>query len=78
MCRPAMTTPMGSHGADRSSERRHPLVGRAASSNERSLLTRDRRAERIYRLLGVTYRLVDERRFPRRRTAVGTLVLAHS
>lgn len=34
------------------------LVGRAAVSNGRVLLTRDRRAERVYRALGVTYEVV--------------------
>ena len=35
------------------------LVGQAAVTNGRTLLTRDRRAERTYRSLGVGYRLVD-------------------
>ena len=35
------------------------LVGRAAASNRRTLLTRDRRAERTYRSLDVEYRFVD-------------------
>ena len=35
------------------------LVGQAAIANRRTLLTRDRRAERIYRSLGVEYRFVD-------------------
>lgn len=35
------------------------LVGQAALSNRRILLTRDRRAERTYRALGVEYRIVD-------------------
>lgn len=35
------------------------LVGQAASTNGRTLLTRDRRAERTYRSLNVDYRLVD-------------------
>ncbi|MGE2726111.1 type II toxin-antitoxin system VapC family toxin [Mycolicibacterium pulveris] len=35
------------------------LVGRAAVANGRSLLTRDRRAERTYRSLGVEYRFVN-------------------
>lgn len=35
------------------------LVGRAAAVNQRVLLTRDRRAERTYRLLDVDYRFVD-------------------
>ncbi|MBU3706026.1 MAG: type II toxin-antitoxin system VapC family toxin [Mycobacterium sp.] len=35
------------------------LVGQAASANGRTLLTRDRRAERTYRSLGVGYRLVE-------------------
>ena len=36
------------------------LVGSAASSNGRVLLTRDARAERTYRLLGVDYELVGD------------------
>ncbi len=35
------------------------LVGRAASTNRRTLLTRDRRAERTYRSLGVEFRFVE-------------------
>jgi predicted nucleic acid-binding protein len=35
------------------------LVGQAAVTNHRILLTRDRRAERTYRSLGVEYRFVD-------------------
>lgn len=35
------------------------LVGRAAAANGRTLLTRDRRAERTYRSLGVAYRFVE-------------------
>ncbi|MGB3354622.1 MAG: PIN domain-containing protein [Mycobacterium sp.] len=35
------------------------LVAQAAVVNRRSLLTRDRRAERTYRALGVEYRLVE-------------------
>lgn len=35
------------------------LVGQAASTNQRVLLTRDRRAERTYRVLDVPYRFVD-------------------
>ena len=35
------------------------LVGRAASTAGRTLLTRDRRAERTYRALGVRHELVD-------------------
>ena len=35
------------------------LVGQAAITNHRTLLTRDRRAERTYRSLGVEYRFVD-------------------
>jgi predicted nucleic acid-binding protein len=35
------------------------LVGQAALTNNRNLLTRDRRAERTYRALGVEYRIVD-------------------
>jgi len=35
------------------------LVGQAAVTNHRTLLTRDRRAERIYRSLDVEYRFVD-------------------
>lgn len=35
------------------------LVGRAATVNRRTLLTRDRRAERTYRSLDVEYRFVD-------------------
>lgn len=35
------------------------LVGQAAVSNHRTLLTRDRRAERTYRSLDVEYRFVD-------------------
>ncbi|WP_102145642.1 type II toxin-antitoxin system VapC family toxin [Mycobacterium hubeiense] len=35
------------------------LVGQAAVTNHRTLLTRDRRAERTYRSLGVEYRFVD-------------------
>lgn len=35
------------------------LVGQAAVANHRTLLTRDRRAERTYRCLGVEYRFVD-------------------
>jgi len=35
------------------------LVGQAARAHGRALLTRDRRAERTYRALQVTYRLVD-------------------
>lgn len=34
------------------------LVGQAAVANHRTLLTRDRRAERTYRSLDVTYRFV--------------------
>ncbi len=34
------------------------LAGEAARTNERVLLTRDRRAERIYRLLDVDHRFV--------------------
>jgi len=34
------------------------LVGHAAATNGRTLLTRDRRAQRVYRALDVTYRLV--------------------
>jgi predicted nucleic acid-binding protein len=34
------------------------LVGRAAAADDRTLLTRDRRAERTYRLLDVDYQLV--------------------
>jgi predicted nucleic acid-binding protein len=34
------------------------LVGQAALTNDRTLLTRDRRAERTYRSLGVEYRFV--------------------
>lgn len=35
------------------------LVGQAGASNGRTLLTRDRRAERTYRSLEVPYRFVD-------------------
>lgn len=35
------------------------LVGQAAASHGRILLTRDRRAERIYRLLAVQHRFVE-------------------
>lgn len=35
------------------------LVGQAALHNERVLLTRDRRAERTYRALGVRYQPID-------------------
>ena len=35
------------------------LVGRAAATNDRLLLTRDRRAERTYRTLDVEYRFVE-------------------
>jgi predicted nucleic acid-binding protein len=35
------------------------LVGQAAVTNHRSLLTRDRRAERTYRSLSVEYRFVE-------------------
>lgn len=35
------------------------LVGQAAITNQRTLLTRDRRAERTYRSLDVAYRFVD-------------------
>jgi len=35
------------------------LVGQAAAVNGRTLLTRDRRAERTYRSLGVNYRIVE-------------------
>lgn len=35
------------------------LVGQAALTNRRILLTRDRRAERTYRALEVEYRIVD-------------------
>lgn len=35
------------------------LVGQAALSNGSRLLTRDRRAERTYRVLGVDYRIVQ-------------------
>ena len=35
------------------------LVGQAALVNERTLLTRDQRAERIYRALGVAHEMVD-------------------
>jgi predicted nucleic acid-binding protein len=35
------------------------LVGQASVTNHRILLTRDRRAERTYRSLGVEYRSVD-------------------
>ncbi|HET8617419.1 MAG TPA: type II toxin-antitoxin system VapC family toxin [Acidimicrobiales bacterium] len=35
------------------------LVAEAARAADRTLLTRDRRAERTYRSLGVTYRFVD-------------------
>ena len=35
------------------------LVGQAAVTNNRTLLTRDRRAERTYRSLEVEYRFVD-------------------
>lgn len=35
------------------------LVGEAAAANDRVLLTRDRRAERTYRLLDVEVRVVD-------------------
>lgn len=35
------------------------LVGRAAAVNGRTLLTRDRRAERTYRSLGVRFRIVE-------------------
>lgn len=34
------------------------LVGRASAANGRVLLTRDRRAERTYRMIGVQYRFV--------------------
>lgn len=35
------------------------LVGQAAVTNRRHLLTRDRRAERAYRALDVEYRMVE-------------------
>ncbi|MFL6083300.1 MAG: hypothetical protein ACJ74F_08825 [Mycobacterium sp.] len=35
------------------------LVGQARVTNHRTLLTRDHRAERTYRSLGVEYRFVD-------------------
>jgi len=35
------------------------LVGQASATNGRTLLTRDRRAERTYRSLGVEYRFID-------------------
>ena len=35
------------------------LVGQAAAANGRTLLTRDRRAERTYRSLAVAYRFVE-------------------
>ncbi len=35
------------------------LVGQAAIAHHRTLLTRDRRAERTYRALDVDYRFVD-------------------
>jgi predicted nucleic acid-binding protein len=35
------------------------LVGQASVTNRRTLLTRDRRAERTYRSLGVEYQFVD-------------------
>lgn len=35
------------------------LVGHAASTNRRILLTRDHRAERTYRLIDVQYQFVD-------------------
>ena len=35
------------------------LVGQAAAANSRILLTRDRRAERTYRLLDVKYQFID-------------------
>jgi predicted nucleic acid-binding protein len=35
------------------------LVGQAALVNERTLLTRDQRAERIYRALGVAHEMVE-------------------
>lgn len=35
------------------------LVGRSAAANGRTLLTRDRRAERTYRAVGVAYELVE-------------------
>ncbi|WP_333890034.1 type II toxin-antitoxin system VapC family toxin [Mycolicibacterium gadium] len=35
------------------------LVGHAAATNHRALLTRDRRAERTYRSLDVEYRFLD-------------------
>ncbi len=35
------------------------LVGAAALANDRHLLTRDRRAERTYRAIGVEYTLVE-------------------
>ena len=35
------------------------LVGQAAAANGRTLLTRDQRAERTYRSLGVGYRFVE-------------------
>lgn len=35
------------------------LVGHASAANGRILLTRDRRAERTYRALGVAYRMVE-------------------
>lgn len=35
------------------------LIGRAAVTNQRRLLTRDRRAARTYRSLDVEYRFVD-------------------
>lgn len=34
------------------------LVGQASAANGRTLLTRDRRAERTYRSLGVEYRII--------------------
>ena len=35
------------------------LVGQAATANRRILLTRDRRAERTYRLLEVKYQFIE-------------------
>lgn len=35
------------------------LVGQAAANNGRTLLTRDRRAERTYRMIDVDYRFVE-------------------
>lgn len=35
------------------------LVGQASAANGRTLLTRDRRAERTYRALGVRYRVIE-------------------